>query len=143
MKWIKVEDRLPLATKTGDWDGKKSDQLWVVDEKGNYLVAHCYQGVIDGNEFCEWYNPDDYELPHKVVAWMPILEYPDNSSEFTGICFTKEEVMERFPGPWHPEGTYIYNLLGWLNEKALRHAEKANEYIIGKMADSSKVTTGL
>lgn len=71
MIWHKLKDRTPLAYQTGDWDGKKSDKVLVCALSGKYYVAEMYEGVIDGNEFCRFYDINDFEIQH-IAFWTEI-----------------------------------------------------------------------
>nr|DAI89683.1 MAG TPA: hypothetical protein [Caudoviricetes sp.] len=46
MSWIYTKDKLPHAYITGDFDGKKSDDILVQDKNGNNYVAVLYSGSI-------------------------------------------------------------------------------------------------
>ena len=76
-QWISVEDRLPNAYETGDWDGKKSDSVVVELANGKYEVAHLYSGFMDGSEFNDWYANDGFTLDGEVVQWMPLPPAPE------------------------------------------------------------------
>lgn len=70
--WNNVEELLPLAWDTGHWDGKKTDQLLVQDENGNYHIATYYE--FDDN-YTEWYDNHDSTLRYKIIRWMEIPQY--------------------------------------------------------------------
>ncbi len=42
MIWYKIENKKPIAYKTGNWDGKKSDKLLVSTLNGGCHVAEMY-----------------------------------------------------------------------------------------------------
>lgn len=71
MDWIYVKDRAPIAYQTGDWDGKKSDEVIAVDSDGTKYLAHIYEGFMDGSCFLEWYSDSNYMIEN-VVKWLPI-----------------------------------------------------------------------
>lgn len=71
-EWKNINKEKPLSTQTGDWDGKKSDEIIVRDFKGKHYLVYCYQGFIDGSEFCDFYTShDDYPI-EKVLFWSQI-----------------------------------------------------------------------
>lgn len=69
--WVDVEDRKPTCYITGDWDGKKSDQVLCEDEKGKKYLATCYEGTTDGSHFFNWYDQDGFET-EEIVKWKEI-----------------------------------------------------------------------
>jgi hypothetical protein len=71
MIWNKLSEKRPLATRTGMFDGKKSDKVLVADEFGKYHIAEMYEGILDGTEFCDFYDTRDYEV-FKVEYWAEI-----------------------------------------------------------------------
>ena len=71
MNWNNIKDKKPLAYKTGGWDGKKSDQILVCTHSGGYHVAEMYEGILDGSEFCNFYDDGDWEI-RNVAFWMEI-----------------------------------------------------------------------
>lgn len=73
MGWIKVDDRLPHAYQTGNWDGKKSDEVLAEDKNGKKYIAVLYSGFLDGDDFNDWYNNNDYEIKD-VVRWCEIQD---------------------------------------------------------------------
>ena len=70
-RWISVEDELPLAVETGEWDGKRSDFVLAKNKWGNVYIARTYEGIIDGNKFCDFAEKDDTIISH-IVEWRPI-----------------------------------------------------------------------
>lgn len=74
--WRNPEKEKPYCYQTGNWDGKKSDQILVELKDGKYDVATCYEGFMDGSHFFEWYHSkDEYELKEiDVRRWMKIPE---------------------------------------------------------------------
>lgn len=73
MDWKQLFKEKPICTKTGNWDGKKSDELIVRDFRGNYYIAVCYQGFIDGSEFCDFYAENESQIDG-VIFWATIPE---------------------------------------------------------------------
>lgn len=68
-EWNNINKEKPLCTQTGDWDGKKSDEIIVRDFKGNHYLVFCYQGFIDGSDFCDFYtSQNDYQI-EGVLFW--------------------------------------------------------------------------
>lgn len=72
--WHNPENRKPLCYHSGDWDGKRSDNVLIELKNGNYVVAVCYEGIIDGCRFYDWYyGVDEWELKESEVRrWMNI-----------------------------------------------------------------------
>ena len=71
MIWNKIENKKPLAYMTGGWDGKKSDKVLVCTRSGRYYVAEMYEGILDGSEFCDFYDDQDFEI-RNVAFWTEI-----------------------------------------------------------------------
>jgi hypothetical protein len=69
--WKKLSEQKPISTQSGQWDGLKSEQILCCDDKGFFFVAICYQGVMDGNEFCNFYDENDFDVEN-VVYWAEI-----------------------------------------------------------------------
>jgi len=67
-KWNKVKESTPLAWETGDWDGKKSDLVLAKDSCGVPHIAKVYEGIIDGIEFCDFYDEQDFEIDG-ITEW--------------------------------------------------------------------------
>ena len=62
--WISVEDKTPIAYKTGVWDGQKSDLVLTYNAVDDtHCIATLYEGYLDGNHFKDWYHVDDFEIP--------------------------------------------------------------------------------
>jgi hypothetical protein len=70
-RWIPIVDDSPLAYETGEWDGKRSDFVLAKNKWGNVFIARTYEGVIDGNKFCDFAEKDDTILSH-IIEWRPI-----------------------------------------------------------------------
>jgi hypothetical protein len=73
MEWKYTEKQLPITYKTGDWDGKKSDEVIAEDADGKKYIAVLYSGFMDGSEFNDWYTNDDWCLS-RIVRWFSIPE---------------------------------------------------------------------
>ena len=69
MDWKYVENTKPFCYKTGNWDGKQSDLVLCQDKNGEYHLAHCYEGFLDGSKFFEWYDKNDFDLKVEIVKW--------------------------------------------------------------------------
>ena len=74
--WIKVSEKLPIAYKTGGWDGKSSDKVLVCDSKRNLYIATFSEGQLDNTKFKDWYDERDYLLDNEVIAWMKLPDLP-------------------------------------------------------------------
>lgn len=57
-KWNKTAESLPHAYETGDWDGKRSDQVMIQLKDNIVCIGVLYEGFIDGEEFQDWYSID-------------------------------------------------------------------------------------
>ena len=71
MIWIDVNKRKPIATQSGCWDGLRSDKILVCDRNRNYYVAVMYEGILDGREFCDFYDDSDFEI-NNITYWTEI-----------------------------------------------------------------------
>ena len=71
MIWYDIKKRKPLASQTGGWDGKKSDKVLVATRSGKYYIAEMHEGIIDGSEFCDFYDERDFEIEN-VAFWSEI-----------------------------------------------------------------------
>jgi hypothetical protein len=71
-KWISVKDRLPICFESGNWDGLRSEFMLVELKDGSYDIARLYKGVLDGNEFADWYDKVDFDFTSPVIKWKPI-----------------------------------------------------------------------
>lgn len=74
--WRKVSEELPLTYLTGNWDGKNSDQVVVIDSEGNYNIAFYCDGILDGHEFGEWYDKDEFEIKPTPEFWTELPTRP-------------------------------------------------------------------
>lgn len=57
-KWNKTEESTPRAYQTGNWDGKRSDQVMIQLKDNIVCIGVLYEGFIDGEEFQDWYSID-------------------------------------------------------------------------------------
>jgi len=67
-KVYELKDRIPDCSETGNWDGKRSDLVLGWDSEGQIHVVRCYHGFMDGSEFTDFYDLNDYEI--KIARWM-------------------------------------------------------------------------
>ena len=77
MKWIDTNESLPYCYETGNWDGKKSDLFLGETITGNKFLGECFEGILDGHYYFEWYAVDeitgnDYSINEPVSRWMRI-----------------------------------------------------------------------
>lgn len=72
--WNKLSEKKPFSYKTGDWDGKISDEILFVNKNGYFYTGKYYEGVMEGREFCCFFDNNDYEI-RNVTHWaeIPIL----------------------------------------------------------------------
>lgn len=69
MNWKKIELETPIAVKSGDWDGLKSDALLLATQDKKIHVGIMYEGFMDGSHFRAFYDEiSDYEIKN-VVYW--------------------------------------------------------------------------
>ena len=72
MDWKNTKNELPLAYRTGDWDGKNSDEVIAEDNLGKkYLAVYC-EGKLDSTEFKDWYDSDGFSINKEIVRWLEI-----------------------------------------------------------------------
>ena len=69
--WVSVKERLPIASELGEWDGKRSCLVVAKDAMGNIHTARIYEGIMDGSQYCGWYDVIDDEL-RGIVKWIDI-----------------------------------------------------------------------
>lgn len=69
--WKKVDEEKPNSYKTSHYDGKMSDEILFADSAGLFYVGVCYQGVLDGSEYCCFYDQNDFDIPN-VTHWAEI-----------------------------------------------------------------------
>jgi len=68
--WISIEKELPYCWERGEWDGKRSDYVLVKSKDETIHFAILYSGTLDGNEFNDFYDRNDFEI--EAVSWMNI-----------------------------------------------------------------------
>lgn len=73
-KKINSEIDLPIAYKTGDYDGKLSDLVIVEDENGKQHLAQIQIGILDGSKFSDWIDNHGDILNSKIVKYCEIPE---------------------------------------------------------------------
>jgi hypothetical protein len=71
LSWIDVDEKLPMAYESGNWDELRSDFVLAKNKHGNVFIARTYQGAMDGHEFCDFVCKDDVVLSH-IVSWRKI-----------------------------------------------------------------------
>ncbi len=71
--WINIEDRKPIAYESGNWDGLRSDLFLGQCKHGVYYIAQMYEGILDGNKFCNFYDKNEYEILD-LIKWKPITD---------------------------------------------------------------------
>ncbi len=75
MEWKYIENNeTPITYETGVWDGKRSEEVLVIDDIGRKMVARLYEGTMDGSHFKEWYDNEDYCIDREIIKWMSIPE---------------------------------------------------------------------
>ena len=74
MEWIYTENEKTIAYETGEWDGKRSDEVVVQTDIDTKHIARLYEGVMDGSEFSNWVESDDYEFSREIVRWLKLPE---------------------------------------------------------------------
>jgi len=73
MEWKYIKSgQFPLATETGYWDGRKSNQVIAEDKNGKKYLASYYEGILDGSEFKDWADSNDYTINVPIVRWLEI-----------------------------------------------------------------------
>lgn len=73
MIWKDINITKPLATETGEWDGKKSDEVLVYTKNKRKFVASMYHVIIDGIESFDFYDDRDFDIKD-VILWTEIEE---------------------------------------------------------------------
>lgn len=71
MIWNNIENRTPLATESGCWDGLRSEELLVYTSSNKYHVVRMYEGFLDGSSFRNFLDQNDYEIEN-VKYWIEI-----------------------------------------------------------------------
>lgn len=72
MTWKYTKEEKPITYKTGDWDGKNSDQVICQNKEGETFIAHFCNGFMDGSKFEDWYDSRDFQIETEIVRWMYI-----------------------------------------------------------------------
>jgi len=73
MNWNDIKKTMPVAYQSGDWDGLKSDKVLVCTIRRKYYVVEMYHGILDGEEFCDFYDGD---VEVKNVAFWAEIDAP-------------------------------------------------------------------
>ena len=68
MNWHKLENKKPIASQSGDWDGLKSDKVLVATRFRKIYIATLYEGTLDGSKFSQFYDETDGEIDY-VIFW--------------------------------------------------------------------------
>lgn len=71
MIWNKVENKKPIASESGCWDGLKSGEILVCTRNRKYHVAVMYHVKMDGTESFDFYDDRDFEIEN-VISWTEI-----------------------------------------------------------------------
>ena len=71
MNWKIFSKEKPIATESGCWDGLRSSEILVGTMNGRLHIVRMYQGIIDGNEFCDFYDNNDFSIDN-VIYWTEI-----------------------------------------------------------------------
>ena len=71
MIWHKLENKKPIATEKGCWDGLRSDKVLAGTRSRSIHIATMYEGILDGNEFCDFYDDNDNQIEN-VILWVEI-----------------------------------------------------------------------
>lgn len=75
MEWIYTKDQMPLAYKSGMFDGKKSDEVVAEGVSGRRYLATYYEGILDGIKFQDWYyDGDNFDIKEDIVRFLEIIE---------------------------------------------------------------------
>lgn len=69
--WNNVTEKTPNCHESGNWDGLRSDNIFFADTIGTVYVGRCYQGIIDGSEFCDFVDQYDNQI-EEVAYWAEI-----------------------------------------------------------------------
>lgn len=70
-RWIPIDEELPMAWEFGHWDGKRSDYVLAKDVDDVWFKAKTYQGILDGNKFCDFVDECD-DILSNITHWRPI-----------------------------------------------------------------------
>jgi hypothetical protein len=66
-----------------------SDEILFQDADGNNFIGTCYQGFMDGSEFCCFYDRSDYDVC-SVVVWAEIPDVIENKKVYSQVTTDKE-----------------------------------------------------
>lgn len=69
-RFISVQEKLPITFESGNFDGQRSKFVLVKKSDGSYSVARLYHGILDGEEFNDWYNEEGRKII--VTHWQEI-----------------------------------------------------------------------
>ena len=69
--WINLSEKKPNCYETGIWDGKRSGKIFLRDNNGYSFVGVCYQGTMDGSEYCNFYDDNDFDVEN-ITHWAEI-----------------------------------------------------------------------
>lgn len=72
MEWKYTQNENPIATESGDWDGKRSELVVAEDNYGTKYLARIYEGFIDGENFLDWVDNNDTIIDLEIVRWVSI-----------------------------------------------------------------------
>ena len=61
-EWLPSEAVTTEYGEKGDWDGERTDLMLLKDENGKKCIGRAYYGFIDGSEFIDWYDSNDYDF---------------------------------------------------------------------------------
>lgn len=84
--WNKLSDKKPISIESGNWDGLRSDNIFFANSTGTVFVGTCYQGVIDGSEFCDFVDQYDNEI-FDVVYWADIPLFTEFHVKYDPVTF--------------------------------------------------------
>ena len=112
MEWIYTENQKPVTYKTGNWDGKNSDQVLVEDKNGKHYIAHLCEGFMDGAGFEDWYEWAERD-PDTIFEWL------DRCKSDVLVCFADSRISE---------------FMEFVNSRK-EYYESFNQYLNDKWAD--------
>lgn len=69
--WNDIKEKKPFCYKSGFWEGNMSDQIILRDKDGKHYIGVCYEGYLDGSEFCDFYDNEDCGLLN-ITHWSEI-----------------------------------------------------------------------
>lgn len=71
MVWYKLQERKPIATESGDWDGLRSSKVLVGTMAHTIHIATMYEGMMGSEYFCNFVDENDFEI-NNVILWAEI-----------------------------------------------------------------------